>query len=307
MHGARAPAQAAAQRWRMAAEYRALEAAFADCRTDAAEPAADRAARLLEDGGWAAALLAPLVAALTADPFFEPPFRISRDRMRTAAVLFESPAAVLTASVLDAAELAAMVPSATFVFPGMVSVTRYVRAGGAVLRRWRTDPITPGFHAAAARPAVSLAPLALADGDVQRVDGRTHAQLLSGATADVVTLVFTIRSGAAPLMREHRVADGMLARVASADDRPSRAEMLLAYLRLEGRADAGAQFAEASHDPAFQLRWAAIREWLSLDARAALPRLEEMAAEDPNGEIRAAAATTLPRVRRRIAEAECRG
>ncbi|MEI9852870.1 MAG: hypothetical protein WDN24_20645 [Sphingomonas sp.] len=304
---ARAPAIATVQRWRRGAEHRALERAFADCPADSAEPAAERAERLLEDAGWAEMLLAPLAGALADDPFFEPPFRLSRDALRTGAVLFDCPAASLTGSVLGAAAMAALPPPATIVFSGRVTVTRYVRAGGATLRRWRTEPITPGFSAAAAPPCMPLAPLALADGDVLRTDGRAHAQLLADARSDVVMLVFTMRGGAAALMREHRVADGALVRVASADDRASRIEMLLTFLRLAGRADAGARFDAATHEPAFHLRWAAMREWLALDAAAALPRLEEMAADDPNAEVRAAAALTLVTVRRRIGEAACRG
>jgi hypothetical protein len=75
--------------------------------------------------------------------------------------------------------------------------------------------------------------------------------------------------------------------------------MLLAFLRLAGRADAGPQFDAATRDPAFHLRWAAMREWLALDARAAMPRLEAMMVADPHVEIREAAARTLATIRLR--------
>jgi hypothetical protein len=295
----RGASPAIVRRWREGAEYRALTQAFADCPGEA-EPVADRAERLFADAGWAGALLAPLIAALAADPFFEPPFRLSRDTVRTGAMLFESPALTLTASVMDAAAVAALPPPATVVFPGRITVTRYCKAGSAALRRWQAEPLDPDFSAATAPPCRPLPPLALADGAVHRCDGRTQAQLLSGARADLVMLVATIRAGAAPLMREYR-ADGPLVRVASADEGASRTEMLLGFVRRMNRADAGPRFEDATRDRAFHTRWTAMREWLALDARAALPRLAEMAERDPNAEVRAAAARTLATVRERVA------
>lgn len=287
-------------RWRSGAGFRALEAAFADCPAGCPEAAAERAGQLLADAGWVEALLAPLVDALAADPFFEPPFRLSRDRLRTGAVLFECSAASLSASVVDADALAAL-PATTVTFTGRMAVTRYIRAGRARLRRWQAEPAHAEFSAGDAAPCRELAAVPLADGAVHRCDGRTRAQLLADADRDVVTLAIVARAGV-PLMREYRIADGSLARVASADEHASRTAMLLAFLRLAGRADAGERFDAATRDAAFHLRWSAMREWLALDARAALPRLSEMAVRDPHPEVRAAALRTLPAV-----EARCRG
>ena len=303
---AREPSLEVMRQWRGGPEVRRLERAFADCPPDSASSAAECAEVLLADEGWVGALLAPLVDALAADPFFDPPLRLSRDALRTAAVLFDCPAASITVSVVDAAALATLTPPATVVFPGRVSVTRYVRAGGGTLRRWSTDPLTPAFTAAAARPCAPLEPLLLSDGNVLRSDGRVEAQMLADARSDMVLLTATIHPGATPLMREYRIADGGLARVAATGDQSSRAEMLLTFLRLTGRADAAERFDDATRDEAFHLRWAAMREWLALDARAALPRLEAMATGDPHAEVRAAATLTLVAVRRRIEEAACR-
>jgi hypothetical protein len=293
----REPSRAIGSQWREGAEVRALAGLFADCPLDRPEPAADRAERLLRDSAWVEGLLAPLVAALSGEPFFEPQFRSSRDRLRSGAVLFECPAVSLSASVTDARTMSAE----TVIFTGRVTVTRYVRAGGATLRRWRAKPLAGEFMASDAGRCEEVEPVVLADGAVRRCDGRTQAQLLGGARSDVVTLAVVARAGT-PLMREYRVADGGLVRAASADEQASRTEMLLAFLRLAGRADAGARFEAATRDPAFHLRWAAMREWLALDARAALPRLGEMAASDSHAEVRAAALRTLPMV-----EARCRG
>lgn len=299
---ARGPGRVAIDRWRAGAAFQAARAAFADCE-DAPERAADAAERLLTDPGWAEAILAPLVEALAADPLFEPPFKVHRDALRTGAVLFDCPAASIAASVTNAAVMA-LRPPATIVFTGRITVTRTVKAGGAWLRRWRTE--APGFGGAAHAPRCTpLAPIALRNGGVHRIDGRTQAQLVSDAESDVVTIVATIRAGAAPLMREYDLAGGALVRVADADDRPPRTAMLLRFLRAAGRADAGTCFAEATRAPGFHLRWAAMREWLALDAAAAAPRLAEMAQCDPEAEVREAASRMLPIVERCLAEARC--
>ncbi len=301
----RETSRAVARRWLQGAEYRALESAFDDCPLESAEPAADRAERLFADDGWAAALIDPLVAALERDPFFEPPFKVSRDTRRFGAVLFDCPALSITMSIASATAMATLPAPTSMVFTGRMAVTRYLKAGGATLRRWRAGPVGAQFGAAVALPAKALPTMTLADGDMVRLDGRIEAQLVAGAHADVVTLAATVRCDAAPLMREYAIVDGRLIRTASNDDRASRTEMLLAFLRLSGRTDAGEQFDQVTRGPAFHLRWAAMREWLALDARAARPRLAEMAMSDPNAEVRAAATRTLVTVERRLEERQC--
>lgn len=283
-----------ALRWRGLPEVRALHAAFADCPTDAAEPAADRAQALVADTAWIDALLAPLLTALAEDPLFEPPFKPRRDAARTGFTLFDSPAVSLVASVTHAAALGT---PATVVLSGRISVTHVLRAGGAAWQRWRL--------AADGESCTCTAPVALVEGAVDRVDGRQETRLLMGGSADIVTLTATVRAGAAPLLRAFDCATGRLTGMADADDRNSRAQMLLAFLRASGRADAEPCFEAATRDPAHQHRWAAIREWLLLDAGAALPRLARMAGEDPHPMVRAAARRTLDTLAARAQGAEC--
>ncbi len=168
------------------------------------------------------------------------------------------------------------------------------------MRRWHADPAGPAFRADAAGPARELPVVSIGDGDVLRCDGRVEAQALGGARADPGVARLHVARCDGPV-RTHRASDGALVQLASADDRASRAEMLLTYLRLAGRADAGERFDAASRDAAFHLRWAAMREWLALDARAALPRLAEMAECDPHQEIRAVAQSMRHLVTSRIA------
>ncbi len=277
---------------------RSLAARFAG----AADPAAlaDAAAALLADDDWTGELLAPLIAALAADDWFEPGFRTSHDALRTGAVLIDSETVSIAATVTRAATLATIAQPATLVVPGRMTLTRYVGSGNARMRRWRAAPVTPGFSAADAPPCIELAPLTLRDGQVVRHDGRTDGHLIVAADRDIVALTLTIKPGAAPLMREYAVADGRFVRAASADDMASRMEMLLTFLRVSGRADAGPAFDAASRHPAFHLRWAAMREWLMLDAASARGRLAELGARDPNREVRQAATATLAALDRRL-------
>jgi hypothetical protein len=277
---------------------RALAAQF-DGLTDP-EALAARAEALLSGEHWVSTLLAPLIDALAADMWFEPGLRTSHDALRTGAVLLESEAVSIAATVTRSATLNAAATPTTLVIPGRLTLTRYVRGGDARMRRWRTDPATPDFTAAAAPPCVERTPLTLHDGMVLRHDGRTDGHLIVAADRDIVALAITIKPGAAPLMREYAVADGSFVRAACADEAASRMEMLLTFLRAAGRSDAAPRFDTATRHPAFHLRWAAMREWLMLDARSARPRLAELARGDANQEVRTAATATLAALDRHL-------
>lgn len=259
-----------------------------------------RAKAFLADQDCAETMLAPLIDALRTDPWFEPPFKVSRDPLRTGAVLFDCPAVTLSATVTSADALNRLPPVATLVMSGRVTLTRYVRGGGARMRRWQADRAGADFSVASAPPAREIAPRMLDDGAMLRQDGRTGGHLLTCAAHDIVALSMTIKPGADPLVREYAVADGALVRAACADDAASRIEMLLTFLRVSGRADAADLFEHTSHHPAFHLRWAAMREWLMLDAGAARGRLATMRASDPNAEVRIAAAATHAALERRL-------
>jgi hypothetical protein len=286
--------------WRASDGYAALTDAFDAVSADDPDAAAAVAQRVLATDGPVAALLDPLVAQLAHDSWFEPPLRASRDSLRVGAGLFEHRAATISASVLSAARLATLPPPRSVAVSGRLTIVRYVRGGGARLRLWTVEPAGPDFSSADVQPATILGDVPLTDGMVLRVDGRTRATQIIGATSDVVTVTAAIRAGASPFQREYAVPSGELLRIATNDDGAARTQMLLTFLRHARRADAAPWFDAATRDGAFFLRWAAMREWLALDVAKALPRLREMG-EDANAEVRAAAAQTLP-----IAEAACR-
>ncbi|OYX52390.1 MAG: hypothetical protein B7Y97_01205 [Sphingomonas sp. 32-66-10] len=261
-----------------------------------ADAVLEQARALLADSDWVAGLIAPLIDALRADPWFDPALRMTRDALRTAVVLADLPGVTLTASVTSAAALARIDPPATVVLSGRRALTLYVRGGQAQVRRWQLAEAGP-------RRCVEIPCLQLADGCLVELDGRREGRLIVAAARDVVAITATAKPGADPLLHEFAIADGRPVRSATADDRASRAELLLALLRASGRSDAADNFDAMTRDPAFHLRWAAMREWLMLDARTARPRLAEMAGMDPDAGVRAAATQTLERLDARIAAA----
>lgn len=304
MAGARERSAPVVAAWRNDEALRAIVAALDQPATAGAEEVADRAVALLENDGLVAQLLAPLVAALAADPFFDPPFKVSRDAVRIGAALVDLPAARLSACVTSSLTLARQAPAQTVIVPGCLSVTRYVRAGGAMFRRWNAERAGNDFCASAAVPAREIDSLTPADGEVVIHDGRGTGYVTTGASSDIVAVSVLVRASPDPLMREYALADGRFVRATTTDDGASRGAMLLTLLRLSGRVDAGDLFEAASRDPGFHARWGAMREWLALDAGAALPRLAEMAEGDLHPEVRAAAAATLA-VATRQREALC--
>ncbi|URW75650.1 hypothetical protein M9980_14200 [Sphingomonas donggukensis] len=283
----------AAAQWTASPVHRALCASFAGAAATDLAHATRCAFEVLGDTGWVAAMLDPFVAALATDPLFEPPLRVTRDHGRVGAVLLDVPAARIAAAVVTAG--AASLPPVV-VASGQVVVTHYVRAGGAMLHRWHAGPVAPEQ---AASPARAQPPLPLHDGDIHVHDGRVGGHAVAGATATIATLSVVLRAEAAPLVREFSSLDGRLLRVATTDDASSRAAMLRTLLRVSGRRDAAALFDDATRDPAPHVRWSAMREWLALDARAALPRLAALAERDGSPGVRAAATATLALVRER--------
>lgn len=296
---ARVPSIAAAREWRASGAWTDVSRRFAVAGTLAEAEAV--AAAMLLDLGWVERLLVPLIKGLAADPLFEAPIRAHRDGLRTGAVLYEDSRVAITATVMDHASSAARANPDSVVVSGRVAWTRYVRAGGATLRRWRADRVGDSWTAACAKSATVLPPAALRDGAIVRHDGRSDAMLISDARGDVVSLAITLKMEAAPLMREYAANTGRLLRIATLDDRAARCAMLLTVLRELGHAD-GQAFDDATRDPAFFLRWDAMRDWLASDAMSALPRLRAMATGDPHPEIRDAAAAMVPRVEQLMAQ-----
>lgn len=284
-----------AQAWSASPGYRRLAKAFSGADNEPAEALAARAQSLFAEPGWISALLDPLVEALRGDPWFEPPFRVNRDAGRIGAVLFESPALRLSASVVaPMARHAAVPPGASVVVPGRLSVIYCHRTGGARWAQFAAGPAEDDFSARTARACVPVGETVLEAGGVYRHDGRVAGQLTLGGSGAVVLVTAMMFGQAARYTREYSIATGALARVSALDDGGSRAQMLLAFLACTARAEAPEILADISRDRAFFVRWSAMQHWLTVDARGAMPRLREMAAADDHADVRGAAAAMVP-------------
>ncbi|WP_066548010.1 MULTISPECIES: hypothetical protein [unclassified Sphingomonas] len=274
--------------WAADAEWRQLIAPI-----DAAGTLADlmpAALALLHEPGWFEAMVAQWLAIIVATPLAEPPVRSSRDAARRTLLLHDGATATITATVLpDGVAPPARAGAGRVVRSGRWSATCYLRAGGVRIERWRLRSDVPCL--------VREPDLLPADRSVVVTDGRTMAQrLVQPVPQPTVMLSVSARLGAAASVHEHDAGDGSLIRVATADDGAARSQMLLRLLRALDHRGAAAQFDAASRGGTAFLRWEAMREWLMLGDATAVTRLGEVAADDPDPDVRAAAAATLARL-----------
>lgn len=237
-----------------------------------------------------AAVVGPLRRLAAGDRATVPPAH--RDGAGTGVVLAETEAARLSAHVARPGAS----PATEVVVPGRIAITRYHRADGLRIDRWRAGPCPDAPVAAALPPARRLDTLTPMPGAVLVHDGRVEG-IVRRSTGRVVTLTLLLHRDAARHARAYATADGRLIGLSTNDPAASRTAMLLALLRADGRRDAAACFEAATRGEAFDLRWAAMREWLALDAPAAMPRLAAMAAGDPHPEVCATARRVIDRCR----------
>lgn len=278
----------AAMMWRDHPARQALRARFDAVLESDMTAATSAIASLLADGDPVSALMVDLVATLAREPFFEPPCPTIGDDVHRGIAILDHPAALLSLSVASADTIAARKAAGggagSIGISGAVSVIRFHRAGGAMLRFWDAD-------GASCRPSRQLH--SCRDGDVLVIDGRSRGYVIEACRSDIVMLRATLRSGQSALRREYDAESRMLVGVASNDEGASRSQMLLTLLRIEGRRDAAHCFVDALEAEPHFLRWHAMREYLALDPVAALPHLLRLAASDPHDEVRLAARATL--------------
>jgi len=245
---------------------------------------------VLADAAWVRGLVAALVEEVARDPLFEPPLAPVRSAVQAGLTLYAGrhAAIVLGVGALDA--LAARKRrggGGAIGFSGRATLIRVLDGGGATLSLWRG-----GW--CGGRIADRCAPIGrrqLRDGDLIAFDAGTSF-LVEHARRDIVLLHATIFAGAAPTTCEYDRDTLALRATGAASEQTSRAEMLTSLLGAIGRDDAAA-FDAATRSPHAHVRWHAMRAWLTLDADAAAGRLDEMAAGDPDAEVRALADETL--------------
>lgn len=277
----------------MGALHRDLEA-----MVDPTPPQLLAAARtFLDRAGDLDALMQALLARAKADPFFIPPMHPLTSEIHNGLLLFHhkylSIGMGVTGVDMLAAKKAKRSGPASIGFTGLWTLFRYVKAGGATVSFWETDPIGPDFSAAGAGKLRLTGRRRIADGEEIVIDGGRQSFIVDHATDDMLYLQAMVRVGAAPLTAEYDSETRAFIGATSTDEASSRVQMMATLLREMGREDAVPVLRESLKSPHFYTRWHIMRELLALDADAVLPDLRRMAEADPHPEVRAAAAQTL--------------
>jgi hypothetical protein len=257
----------------------------------------DAARAFMDRDDDVAQLMAQLIAASRADPFFRPPFHPMSGEIHTGLLLFHNPdlSIALGVSGVDmlAAKKAGPRGATSIGFSGVTTLFRYLKAGGATLSFWEAQPITDGFLASQAGKCRLTGRRRIEDGEEILIDGRYQSFVIEHAEADMLYFQAMIRPGAAPLAAEYDSRTLGFVGASSTDEASSRLQMMVSLLRTMERDDALPLVEEALDSPHFYTRWHIMRELLAMNAEAALPPLRRMAACDPHPEVRGAARQTL--------------
>ena len=262
-----------------------------------AEDVLEMARAFLEDDQALASCLAPLIEAARADPFVRPPLRNGSSEVHRGLLLFDRPSLTIFLSVASAEAVArkrlSRAGGASIVFPGTLSLYRFIKSGGATMSFWEAPEIEPGFSAQGSGRCRRIEQRRLRDGETFVLDGRRQSFVVDHAASDMVYLQATTPLSAAPLTVEYDCDSHEFVGASSTDEASSRAQMMLTLLRSMDRRDSAPVFEAMLESPHFYTRWSAMRDFLALDAELALPHLRKMAEADGHPEVRDAALQTL--------------
>ena len=249
--------------------------------------------------GAIAQVLGALIAAAAADPYFRPHLNVVSSEVHSGLLLVDHPALNLTLGIMSADAIAAKRAErkggASLVFTGRRMAFHFLKSGGATLSLWTAPGIGPGFTAGDSGRCRFDRRLRIEDGQKLDIDGLRCAFVVEETERDIVFVCAETSLGAGPLLVEYDWGTRRFVGASSTDEASSRTQLMLALLRMTDRRDALPLFREMLRSEHFYARWQAMREFLALDAGAALPHLREMAAADPHVEVRQAAAQTLSR------------
>lgn len=242
-------------------------------------------------------LMEEAIAACAADPFFRVPLRLMSSDIHSGLLLFDHRDMTISLGTVPVDAIAAAKTAergaTSIFFSGQWMVLHFVKSGGATLSFWEAPQIEAGFVADAGDRCRLLGRRRVADGETLVIDGRSKSFVFDHAEADMVVVQALISAEAAPLTVGYYSDTLAFAGASSTDEESSRTQMLVSLLRMMDRADAAPLFRQALDSPHFYTRWHIMREFLALDAEAALPSLRAMAANDPHPEIRWTAGQTL--------------
>ena len=290
-------AEGVARRFASLPELLRLEADLAAAEGRSAAAVLDAARNFLDDEQAVTLCLAPLIEAALSDPFFRPPLRHGSSPVHTGLLLFDRPELMIFLSVVSAEAVAAKrvfrQGGASIILPGTHSLYKFLKSGEATLSIWEAPEVNAGFSSAAGTTCRRAERRLMRDGETLELDGGRHTFVIDHAVSDIVYLHATTQVGAAPLSVQYDSESLEFVGASSTDEASSRAHLMLSLLRSMDRRDAAPVFEAMLESPHFYMRWAAMRDFLALDAARAVPHLQEMARSDRHPDVREAAAQTL--------------
>jgi hypothetical protein len=289
--------EACARKWSIHPLLTDLERAIIALPARTPEALLAAARRFLDRTDDIDAMLREMIALSRLDPFFRPPLQPISNEIHHSLLLYHHPDLSIGLGVtgidLLAAKKTARRGPASVNFTGYTMLMRFVDAGDAVFSFWEAPPITDAFTAADAGSCRMIGRRAIESGEDVVVDGRHQSFSIDHAERDIVYFQAVIRGGSAPVSAEYDVDTEGFIGASSTDEASSRLQMMVSLLRAMGRDEAFPLFEAALAGSQFHTRWHIMREMLAMDAEAALPALRDMAARDPNPDVRHAAGQTL--------------
>lgn len=291
--------EAVARRLRRLPCLQRLSGALEAARHEGPEAVLALAQAFVATPGAIAEVVGMLIAAAAEDPYFRPDLGLMSSAVHSGLLLIDHPALHLTLGLMSADAIAAKRAErrggASLVFTGRRMAFHFIKSGGATLSLWEAPGIGPGFTAEDSGRCRLARRILIEDGQRIDINGLSDAFVVEAAERDIVFVCAETSLGAGPLSVEYDWGTRRFVGASSTDEASSRTQMMLALLRIMDRRDALPLFREMLRSEHFYARWQAMREFLALDAVAALPHLREMAAADPHREVRLAAAQTLAR------------
>jgi hypothetical protein len=291
--------------WSRGAVHQGFDAAMAALPRESAEAVAEAVSALFANESWLDTLIDTLAAALSGDPFFEPPFPALHTELHHGLVIYQDRRVMIAAGATGIGELAARKsarrPATSVGLTGRLAVFKFLKAGDASVSLWEAPPLGPDFSAASAGRCVRVGERRLCDGDLIVMDGRRQSFVVEQAKSSLVLLQAEIMLDQSPVRIEFDSATGQYVGCSANDDGSSRIQMLTTLLRKLDAPQAFAAIADFLEHQDFFVRWHAMRELLGIDLEAALPHLRAMAARDAHAEPRRAARALLDRIERRAA------
>jgi hypothetical protein len=261
------------------------------------ESAAETLRPLFRDLAWLEALAGDWIAPMRRESLVMPPFSATRSGSGASLVLASAPGvSLLVTRLAGAAERPdGPVNPPTIRFSGQLCLLRLLGEARVAARLALRTGDGARSRAIALRPETILT-----------LDERRRALWIAPPRRALFLLRARIARTPAPPAYRHDLNSGARTETVQGDQGLARTAMLLGYLRAAGhRAAVPVAIALLDRTDGRE-RWTVMRELLALDARAAWPHLEIMAAHDPEPAVRAAARLTIERFSRTQPDSPCR-